>query len=79
MFGAGFNGLALPVALRALPSPLHDEKIYRSSLSHCREALAGILAEGDVVARATHWLAAHFRIHFRHSGIHQHCASGTIG
>lgn len=59
-FSAGFNGLALPAALRALPCPLHDEKIYRSSLSRCREALAAVLADGDVVARATHWLAAHF-------------------
>jgi AraC-like DNA-binding protein len=59
-FSAGFNGLALPVALRALPCPLHDEKIFRSSLSRCREALAAVLAEGDVVARASHWLAAHF-------------------
>jgi AraC-like DNA-binding protein len=59
-FSAGFTGLALPAALKALPCPLHDEKIYRSSLSRCREALAGVLAEGDVVARATHWLAAHF-------------------
>lgn len=59
-FGAGFNGIAVPTALLALPCPLHDEKIYRSSLSRCREALAAVLAEGDVVARATHWLAAHF-------------------
>ncbi len=60
VFAAEFNGLAVPAALRSLPCPLHDEKIYRSSLSRCREALAGVLAEGDVVARATHWLAAHF-------------------
>jgi AraC-like DNA-binding protein len=66
-FSAGFNGLALPLALKALPCPLHDEKIYRSSLSRCREALAGVLAEGDVVARATHWLAAHFE----HISTHQ--------
>jgi len=59
-FSAGFNGIAVPVALKALPCPLHDERIYRSSLSRCREALAGVLAEGDVLARATHWLAAHF-------------------
>jgi len=66
-FSAGFSGLALPLALKALPCPLHDEKIYRSSLSRCREALAGVLAEGDVVARATHWLAAHFE----HISTHQ--------
>jgi AraC-like DNA-binding protein len=59
-FSVGFSGIGLPVALKALPCPLHDEKIYRSSLSRCREALADVLAEGDVVARATHWLAAHF-------------------
>jgi len=59
-FSAGFAGLALPVNLAALPCPLHDEKIYRSSLSRCREALEGVLAKGDVVLRASHWLAAHF-------------------
>jgi AraC-like DNA-binding protein len=59
-FSAGFNGIALPSALKALPCPLHDEKIFRSSVSRCREALAGVLAEDDVVARASHWLAAHF-------------------
>ncbi|MFO1394016.1 MAG: AraC family transcriptional regulator ligand-binding domain-containing protein [Steroidobacteraceae bacterium] len=59
-FSAGFDGVGVPAALTALPCPLHDEKIYRSSLSRCREALAAVLAEGDVVARATHWLAAHF-------------------
>jgi AraC-like DNA-binding protein len=59
-FSAGFNGIALPSALKALPCPLHDEKIFRSSVSRCREALAAVLAEGDVVARASHWLAAHF-------------------
>jgi len=59
-FSAGFHGLALPAALRDLPCPLHDEKVYRSSVSRCRETLAELLAEGDVVARATHWLAAHF-------------------
>jgi len=59
-FSAGFNGIALPSALSELPCPLHDEKVFRSSLSRCREALAGVLGEQDVVARASHWLAAHF-------------------
>jgi AraC-like DNA-binding protein len=59
-FGAGFSGIALPAALKALPCPLHDERIYRSSLSRCREALVAVLGTEDVVARATHWLAAHF-------------------
>jgi AraC-like DNA-binding protein len=59
-FSAGFAGLALSMNLAALPCPLHDEKIYRSSLSGCREALEGILEKGDVVLRASHWLAAHF-------------------
>lgn len=59
-FSAGFSGLALPMTLAALPCPLHDEKIYRSSLSRCREALDEVLAKGDVVLRASHWLAAHF-------------------
>jgi AraC-like DNA-binding protein len=59
-FGADFTGFALPANLKTLPCPLHDEKIYRASLLRCREALAAVLGEGDVVVRATHWLALHF-------------------
>lgn len=59
-FACDFNGLALPVSLKPLPCPLHDEKTYRSSLSRCREALSAVLSESDVLARASHWLASHF-------------------
>lgn len=59
-FNASFDGLALPVSLRALPCPLHDEKTYAASLARCREALDAILSPDDVVTRASHWLAAHF-------------------
>lgn len=59
-YAAPFNGLCLPAALRAVPSPLHDESVYRSSLARCRQALDGILGVHDAVLRATHWLAAHF-------------------
>lgn len=59
-FGAGFNGIALPASLKALPCPLHDDKTYRAALARCREALDAVLSPDDVVARAGHWLAAHF-------------------
>jgi AraC-like DNA-binding protein len=59
-FNASFNGVLLPVSLQALPCPLHDEKTYHAALARCREALDVVLSPGDVVARAGHWLAAHF-------------------
>ncbi len=59
-FNAAYNGVALPLALKGLPCPLHDEKTYRTSVLRCREALDAVLSPDDVVARATHWLATHF-------------------
>jgi len=59
-FNAAFNGVLLPASLRALPCPLHDEKTYHAALARCREALDAVLSPDDVVARASHWLAAHF-------------------
>ena len=59
-FHAEFDGIALPAALKGVPCPLHDEKTYASSLLRCREALDAVLSPDDVVARASHWLAAHF-------------------
>jgi AraC-like DNA-binding protein len=59
-FNAGFNGIALPASLKALPCPLRDDKTYRAALARCREALGAVLSPDDVVARASHWLAAHF-------------------
>jgi AraC-like DNA-binding protein len=59
-FNAPFSGILLPASLRALPCPLHDEKTYHASLARCREALDAVLSPDDVVARATHWMAAHF-------------------
>ena len=60
VFNAGFNGIVLPASLRGLPCPMHDEGTYRASLLRCREALDAVLSPDDVVARAAHWLAAHF-------------------
>jgi hypothetical protein len=60
VFGAAFNGLAVPASLRGLPCPLHDEKTYRAALLRCHEALDAVLSPDDVVGRSSHWLAAHF-------------------
>jgi AraC-like DNA-binding protein len=59
-FNAAFSGILLPASLKALPCPLHDERTYHASLARCREALDAVLSPDDVVARATHWMAAHF-------------------
>jgi AraC-like DNA-binding protein len=60
VFDADFHGIALPASLKALPCPLRDDKTYRAALARCREALDAVLKPDDVVARASHWLAAHF-------------------
>jgi AraC-like DNA-binding protein len=60
VFNAGFNGIALSAAFKDLPCPLHDEETYRASVLRCREALDAVLSPDDVLARASHWLAAHF-------------------
>jgi len=60
VFNADFSGIALPASLKGLPCPMHDEGTYRASLLRCREALDAVLSPDDVVARAAHWLAAHF-------------------
>jgi len=60
VFDAEFNGIVLPASLKGLPCPMHDEGTYRASLLRCREALDAVLSPDDVVARAAHWLAAHF-------------------
>ncbi|MFK7977212.1 MAG: AraC family transcriptional regulator ligand-binding domain-containing protein [Halioglobus sp.] len=40
IFNADSNAIALPVAWRQLPSPLHDESAYRTNLIKCRELIA---------------------------------------
>lgn len=60
VFGADFDGVTVPASLRSLPCPLHDEKTYRAALLRCHEALDAVLSPDDVVARSSHWLAAHF-------------------
>ena len=60
VFDGAFNGVAVPASLGGLPCPLHDEKTYRAALLRCREALDAVLSPDDVIARASHWLAAHF-------------------
>ncbi len=60
VFNAGWSGIELPASLKGLPCPMHDEGTYRASLLRCRDALDAVLSPDDVVARAAHWLAAHF-------------------
>jgi AraC-like DNA-binding protein len=60
VFDAVFHGVAVPASVRGLPCPLHDEKTYRAALLRCHEALDAVLNPDDVVARSSHWLAAHF-------------------
>lgn len=60
VFDASVDALVLPVELRAVPCPLHEETTYRAALAQCREALDRLLTPDDVLARANNWLAARF-------------------
>ncbi len=59
-FAAPVDALVLPVELRAVPCPLHEETTYRAALAQCREALDKLLTPDDVLARANNWLAIRF-------------------
>lgn len=59
-FNAAINAFTIPADLCPLPSLMHDEKSYRSSLITCREMLDALLQPGDISTRVRHLLASHF-------------------
>lgn len=50
-FDAPVNAIIVPLAWRQLPSPLHDEAVYRVNLIKCRELIAA-REQADSVAHA---------------------------
>jgi len=59
-FAAADNRIAVPLAWRHLPSPLHDEPVFRANVIKCRELIAAREQVRSVVATVRDLLSNHF-------------------
>jgi len=59
-FGADRNSIAVPLSWRHLPSPLHDESVYRANVIQCREQMAAREQSGTVAGAVRIRLRNHF-------------------
>lgn len=53
-------GISIPIAWRHLPSPLHDEAVYRANVIKCREIIAAREEQGSAAAVVRNLLSNHF-------------------
>lgn len=67
-FNAPENSIAVPLAWRALPSPLHDESVYRANVIKCRELIAAREQVGSMAAAVRNRLSNHFDTQVLSSG-----------
>lgn len=68
VFDAPQNGIAVPIAWRHLPSPLHDESIYRTNVIKCRELIAAREQAGSIALAVRNRLSNHFDSQLLYSG-----------
>lgn len=61
--GADIDALSVPLAWRRLPSPLHDESIYRTNVIKCRELIARREQAGSVASTVRNILSNYFDAH----------------
>lgn len=54
------NSIEVPLAWRKLPSPLHDEAVYRANLIKCREMIAAREQSGSLALAVRNRLSNHF-------------------
>lgn len=59
-FDAAHNVIAVPLSWRHLPSPLHDESVYRANVIKCRELIAAREQVGSVAVAVRNQLSNHF-------------------
>jgi len=59
-FDARENAIAVPLAWRQLPSPLHDEAVYRANVIRCRELIAAREQLGSTAFAVRNRLCNHF-------------------
>jgi len=68
VFNAPHNSIAIPLPWRQLPSPLHDESVYRANVIKCRELIAAREQSGSVATAVRNLLSNHFDTQLLHSG-----------
>ncbi len=60
IFDAPENAIAVPLAWRQLPSPLHDESVYRANVIRCRELITAREQVGSTALAVRNRLCNHF-------------------
>ncbi len=68
IFDAPENAIAVPLAWRQLPSPLHDESVYRANVIRCRELIAAREQVGSIVYAVRNRLCNHFDTQMLYAG-----------
>ena len=76
VFDAAHNSIAVPLAWRHLPSPLHDESVYRANVIKCRELIAAREQAGSVAFAVRNRLCNHFDTQMLYTG--QPCPPPTL-
>jgi len=60
VFDAKSYAISIPEAWRHLPSPLHDESVYRANVIKCREIIAAREQQGSAASVVRNLLSNHF-------------------
>lgn len=68
VFEAGEDSIAVPLSWRHLPSPLHDESVYRANVIKCRELIAAREQVGSIAVAVRNQLSNHFDTQLLYSG-----------
>ena len=76
VFNAQENTIAIPLAWRQLPSPLHDESVYRANVIRCRELIAAREQVGSIAFAVRNRLCNHFDTQMQYAG--KPCAPPTL-
>ena len=59
-FDAPQNAIAVPLVWRQLPSPLHDESVFRANVIKCRE----LIAAREQIGSTAYYVRSHLSNHF---------------
>jgi AraC-like DNA-binding protein len=68
VFDALQDSIAVPLAWRHLPSPLHDESVYRANVIKCREMIAAREQAGSIALAVRDKLSNHFDSQILYAG-----------
>lgn len=68
VFDAPDNSIAVPLPWRHLPSPLHDESVFRANVIRCRELIAAREQSESFALAVSSQLSNHFDSQLLHTG-----------